>query len=151
MNRVCFHPDRVLGAAAIPFPGWNLLSFFPLRQVFIGAIAPTVFNSIYAATVHWCPPFTFYLIAGLTAVGLLITFALEFGTAGQAAGAGAAKAKVAGSGPSARLAATGDSSAAATAAAARVSWEDTPLLGALRDSLADLAATREKSHAAADS
>ena len=57
----------------------EVLGVIGFLQVFIGSLAPTIFQTIYAETVHWCPPFTFYLIAGLTCVGLLVTFTLSFG------------------------------------------------------------------------
>ena len=47
-------------------------------QVFLGAFSPSVFQSLYAATVHWCAPFVFFAIAGLTALGLFGSFFLVF-------------------------------------------------------------------------
>jgi hypothetical protein len=35
-----------------------------------------VFQTIYAGSVAWCPAFSFYLISGLAAGGLLVSFAL---------------------------------------------------------------------------
>ena len=47
-------------------------------QVFIGSVAPLAYQTLYAATVHWIHgAFTFYVTAGLSACGLLLTYALE--------------------------------------------------------------------------
>eukprot|EP00038_Savillea_parva_P029856 m.73915 g.73915 ORF g.73915 m.73915 type:complete len:111 (+) comp8872_c0_seq1:55-387(+) len=51
--------------------------FFYIPQVFLGSVAPVAFQAIYAASVDWCPPFSFYLIAGLNVAGLVLSLTLH--------------------------------------------------------------------------
>jgi hypothetical protein len=55
----------------------EVLGVVGFLQVFIGSVAPIAFQAIYAGTVGIIPGFVFFLVAGLTSVGLVLSFALD--------------------------------------------------------------------------
>eukprot|EP00658_Telonema_sp_P-2_P021921 TRINITY_DN18748_c0_g1_i1.p2 TRINITY_DN18748_c0_g1~~TRINITY_DN18748_c0_g1_i1.p2 ORF type:complete len:174 (+),score=36.75 TRINITY_DN18748_c0_g1_i1:214-735(+) len=55
----------------------QVLGIVGFLQVLLGSVAPLIYQTLYAGTVHWCAPFVFFVTSGLTLAGLLLSFRLD--------------------------------------------------------------------------